>query len=153
MPTLISGPGTGIHSRNIVALRHELAEAERELRDRAECEAVRLAEAERAAGREAREDCLQLERIRRDANTRLEAIRRGEQERFPAEYALAEMVLREVEAWELRESAAYTIISFACLRKRLRFLHGGAEREAVMHEALTCGGVYTERGYFQEILK
>ena len=153
MPTLISGPGTGIHSRNIVALRHELAEAERELRDRAEREAVRLVGAERVAWREAREDCLQLERIRRNAIARIEAIRSGDCERFQSEYELAETSLRDVEAWELRESAAYTIISFACLRKRLRFLLGGAEREAVMRETLTCGGVYTERGYFQEILR
>jgi len=153
MPTLPSSSGTVEHPRDIVVLRRELAQAERKLRERAEREAVRLAEAERVAWRETREACLQLERIRRDANARFEAIRRGEQERFPAEYALAEMALREVETCELRDSAAYTIISFACLRERLRFLHGGPEREALMHDALTCGGVYTERGYFQEILK
>jgi hypothetical protein len=153
MPTLITDSGTGATPQDILSLRRELAQAERTLRERAECEAVRLVEAERVARREAREDCLQLERIRRNANARLEAIRRGHRERFPAEHALAEMALRDIERWELRESAAYTIISFARLRERLRFLRGGAEREAVMREALTCGGVYTERGYFQEILR
>jgi hypothetical protein len=138
---------------DIVALRRELAQAERGLRERAEREAVRLAEVERLAWREARADCLQLERIRLTAQTRLEAIIVGGSERFLGECELAEMALRDVEVWELRDSAAYTIVSFACRRNRLRFLRGRHERDGVMRETLTRGGVYTERGYFQEILK
>jgi hypothetical protein len=153
MPIPISSSGTASHPRDIVALRGELAQAERGLRERAEREAVRLVEAERVAWREAREGCLQLERIRRDANARLDAIREGGQTRFPGECALAQIALRDLETWELRDSAAYTIVSFAGRRNRLRFLRGGADREAVMRETLAHGGVYTERGYFQEILK
>jgi hypothetical protein len=139
--------------RDITALRRELIQAEHGLRERAEREAVRLTEAERVAWREAQEGCLQLERIRRDGNARLEALRSGTGERFHGEGALAGMALRDVEAWELRDSAPYTIVSFAGRRSRLRFLRGGADREAVMRETLAHGGVYTERGYFQEILK
>ncbi|MGC1907748.1 MAG: hypothetical protein WA715_28260 [Candidatus Acidiferrum sp.] len=144
---------TGAIAYNIVALRRELVQAERQLRERAEREAVRLANAERGEWRIAREDCLQLERIRRDATERLIAIGSGGKTRFRDEAALAELALRDVETWELHDSAVYTIISFANRRDRLRFLVGGADREAVMREALAQGGVYTERGYFQEILK
>lgn len=153
MPTLLSESGMVAPPRDIVVLRRELAEAERELRERAEREAVRLAEVERVAWRKAQEDCLQLERIQRDANARLEAIQGGGMERFPGERALAEMALRDVEAWELRDSAAYTIVSFARRRDRLHYLRGGSVRVAVLREALAHGGVYTEREYFQEILK
>jgi hypothetical protein len=153
MPTPLRDSGTGATACDIVALRRDLAQAERGLRERAAREAVRLAEAELVAWREAQEGCLQLERIRRDANARLDAIREGGQTRFPGEYVLAQMALRDVETWELRCSAAYTIVSFAGRRNRFRFLRGGADREAVMREMLAHGGVYTERGYFQEILK
>jgi hypothetical protein len=139
--------------RDITALRRELALAERGLRERAAREAVRLAEAERVAWREAREGCLQLERIRRDVNARLDTIRGGGQTRFPGEFALAQTALRDMETWEPRCSAAYTIVSFAGRRNKLRFLRGGADREGVVRETLAHGGVYTERGYFQEILK
>ncbi|MGC1907695.1 MAG: hypothetical protein WA715_27985 [Candidatus Acidiferrum sp.] len=145
--------GIGATAHKIVALRRELAQAEKELRERAEREAVRLAVEERDQWRVAREDCLQLERIRRDASARLEAIRDGGQPRFPGEYELAQSAIRDVEKWELRDSAAYTIISFAGRRIRLRFLMGGAQREGAMRETISQGGVYTERGYFQEILK
>ena len=153
MPTFPNSSGTVVHPRDIVALRRELAKAERELREKAEREAVRLVEAERVAWREARENCLQLERIRRHATARIETIRDGGRERFNGERALALMVTREVEMLELRDSTAYTIVSFARLRDRLHYLRGGSEREAVIRETLTRGGVYTERGYFQGILK
>jgi hypothetical protein len=52
-----------------------------------------------------------------------------------------------------RADASYTVVSFARLRDRLRYLRGGSERESVVREALERGGVYTERHYFQEILK
>jgi hypothetical protein len=153
MTTPLSDSGTNPRHRDIVALRRELAQAERGLRERAEREAVRLANAERDEWRIARENCLQLERIRRDATARVIAIRAGGKTRFPDECALAELALRDVETWELHDSAVYTSISFAGRRIRLRFLRGGADREAVMGETLAHGGVYTGRGYFQEILK
>ena len=137
----------------VIALRRELAQAERELRERAKREAGRLVKAERGARREVQAYCLQLERIRRRAKARLEAIISGNPEKFPGELELAEMALRDVQAWELWDSTAYTIMNFACMRDRLHFLRGGTEREAVMRGVITRGGVYTERRYFQEILK
>jgi len=136
---------------DILALRHALAHAERLLREKAESEAQRLAEAERIAYREARDACHTYDRIREKASVRLKAIRDGEQERFLGERRLAEMALRDAE----RADAAFTVISFARLQDRLRFLRGASTREAVVSEALERGGVYTTAcggRHFQEIV-
>jgi hypothetical protein len=150
--TSLSDSETGAAPGEIVVLRRELAQAERELLLRAGREAVRLAEAERVVWRKAQADCLQLERIRRNAKKRLEAIIAGDSERFAGERELAEMALRDVKTWELRSSAAFTIVSFACRRERLRYLRGGSECEAIIRKASERGNVYTDQGYFQEIL-
>ena len=126
-------------THGIVALRRELVLAERMLRETAECEARRLAEAEHVAWLEAQDACFAFDRIRQRASKRLEAIRAGDRERFLGERRLAEMALRNAD----RADASYTIISFAQIRDRLRYLRGGAEREAVVSEAVARGGVYT----------
>jgi hypothetical protein len=55
---------------------------------------------------------------------------------------------------EPHDSAAYTILSFAGRRERLRYLRGSdAEREAMVRETLARGGVRDNLGYFQEILR
>jgi hypothetical protein len=149
VPTALSDSGTGAPPRDIVALRRELAQAERWLRERAEREAKRLAEAEREAWREARDACFLFDRIQQNVTSRLNAIEAGGQERFLGERRLAELGLLDAD----RANASYTVLSFARLRDRLRFLRGGLEREAIVREALKRGGVYTARGYFQEILK
>jgi hypothetical protein len=125
--------------RDVVALRRELAHAERLLREKVESEAQTLAEEERVAYREARDACYTYDRIRENVSVRLEAIRAGGPERFLGEIRFAEMALREAQ----RADAAFTVISFARLRDRLRYLRGGSEREAVVREALERGGVYT----------
>jgi hypothetical protein len=138
--------------RHVTALRRELAEAERALREQAEREAIRLVRAEHDAWREARDACHAFDRIAPKARARLEAIRAGGQERFPSELALAEMALTDV----VRADAAYTIVSFANRSDRLRYLRGGHEREAVIREVLTQGGVYTDAcqgHHFQEIVR
>lgn len=124
------------------------------VRARAERAALRMAELERIAWREARDRCLQLEKIRRNAQRRVDALNQGSAERFLGERALAEMALREVARCEPRDSAAYTIVSFANLRDRLRFITGSdADRETLLRETLARGGVYDERGCFMEILR
>jgi len=139
-------------ARNVVALRRELAQAERMLRERAEREARRLAMAERWAWREARDACHAFDRIRQNINARLEAIKNGHPERFLNEQELAQMALRDAN----RADAAYTILSFAGPRDRLRYLSGGAKGDAVVRETLECGGVYTRAcggRHFQEIVR
>jgi hypothetical protein len=138
--------------QKIRTLRAQLAEAERMLRENAERQAQKLADAEHIAWREAQDACFTFDRIRGAASARLGAIQNGESERFLNERKLAEMALRDAD----RFNAAYTVISFAPLRDRLRYLRGGAEREAVVCEALERGGVYTEAcggRYFQGIVR
>jgi hypothetical protein len=138
--------------RRITALRRELADAEQTLRARTRREATRLAHAEHAAWRQACDACHAFDRIRRNASARLDAIRTGSPERFRGERRLAEVALRDAD----RADAAYTVISFARRRDRLRYLCGGDERKAVIREAIARGGVFTDaRGgnYFQEILR
>lgn len=137
-------------------MRTELAAAEKELRKRAEREAIRLAHLEHEEWLNAQERCLQLEQIRRDVMERLNAMRKGGSERFCGEADLVRMALDDLKTWELRDSAAYTIVSFANCRDRLRFLRGGAERDAVLVETIKCGGVYTGAyggRHFQEIVQ
>jgi hypothetical protein len=133
----------------IVALRRELAIAERQLRERAEREAETLTRAERAAWREARDACHAFDRIRSRVQARLSAIRAGASERFLGERRLCEMVLRDAE----RANAAYIIISFARRREKILYLHGGVERDSVLRDTLKRGGVYGERGHFFETLR
>lgn len=142
-------PGQTSDARSIVVLRRELALAERVLREKAQGEAAKLTEAERDAWEGAHEACLLFDRIRPRARARLDAIRTGDRERFGGERRLAEIALRDAD----RADAAYTIVSFANLRDRLRYLWGGSERESVVREALVRGGVHVERGHFQEIVK
>jgi len=137
-------------------------------RARAAREARRIAELEREAFRAAAERCHQLDDLWRKVTRRLDAIdqeglpglrlgepgRKSSHERFLGERALAEMALRDIANWEIPASAAYTIVAFANLRERLRFMTGtDADREALVREALVRGGVYTDTGYFQEILR
>lgn len=133
--------------------RREGVPASRDLRERAAREARRIAEMERVAWRAARDRCLQLEEIRRNARRRIAAIADGFPEKYAGERAWAEAALREVARSEPYDSAAYTILSFAGRRERLRYLRGSdADREAMVREALARGGVRDDRGHFQEIV-
>jgi len=141
-------------TQNIRVMRRTLASAERTVRDRAESEARRLASMEREAWTEAHDRCLQLEKIRRQARARLAAIADGSPQRYPRERATAVIALREVARCEPRDSAAFTLLSFASARERLCFLRSGpAEREALLRATLARGGVFDDRGRFWEILR
>lgn len=146
MPTL-----TG-DAHGVVALRRELAHAERALSEKAASEAQRLAVAEHDAWREALDSCSSFDWIRQAATARLKAIRAGDRERFLGERRLAQMALQDGD-WA---DAAYTVISFARMRDRFRYLRGGSERAAVVREALERDGVYTDAyggRHFQGILR
>jgi hypothetical protein len=139
-------------ARDVVALRRELAHAERALREEAAREAQRLAEAEHAAWREALDSCSSFDWIRQAVTARLKAIRAKDRERFLGEGRLALMALRDAD-WA---DAAHTIISFARMCDRFRYLRGGHEREAVVREALERHGVYTDAyggRHFQGIVR
>jgi hypothetical protein len=145
-------PSNLANTREIKALRQELAGAERDLCEKADRAARKLAEAEHVAWRQAQDACAAFDCIRQNAGVRLEAIHSGGRERFPGECALAEMALRDAD----HADAAYTVISFADLRDRLRYLRGTSERESVVHEALERAGVYTDAfggRHFQGIVR
>ena len=131
-----------------------LAPAGLDLRECAVREGHRVAEMERVAWRAARDRCLQLEKIRSNARRRIAAIAHGSPEKFTGERALAEAALREVARCEPYDSAAYTILSFAGRRERLRYLRGSdVDREALVRATLARGGVRDDREHFQEILR
>jgi hypothetical protein len=138
--------------RGFIELRRKLADAERALREQAGREAISLVCAERAAWRAARDACHAFDRVRPKAIARLKALNGGAPERFPGERRLAEMALHDAS----RADAVYTILSFARLQDRLRYLRGGFEREGVIRESIERGGIYTAacRGrHFQGIVK
>ncbi len=125
-----------------------------DLRERAAREARCIAEMERVAWRATRDRCLQLETIRRHARRRIVAIADGVPEKYAGERAFAVAALREVARCEPHDSAAYTILSFAARRDRLRYLRGSdADREAMVRETVARGGVRDDRGHFQEIVR
>jgi hypothetical protein len=140
---------TPAEALGIVSMRRELAIAERHLRERAGREAESLAQSERAAWGKARDACRAFDHIRPRVEARLSAIQAGASERFLGERRLGEMALRDAA----RADAAYTILSFGDRRERLRYLRGGSEREAALHETLERGGVYGERGHFFDVLR
>ena len=115
----------------------------------ADREAFRLVGAERAAWREARDACFLFDRIRQSVKSRLCAIVTGGRERFLGERRLAEMALLDAD-WA---DASYTVLSFARLRDRMRFCAAVRSVKQSCAKRSKSGGVYTERGYFQEILK
>ncbi len=112
---------------------------------------------ERFAWRAARDRCLQLEKIRRNAQRRLDELASAaadSPEKFRGERAWAQAALREVARCEPHDSAAYTILSFSSRRDRLRYLRGSdEERAAMVRETLARGGVRDERGHFQEVVR
>jgi hypothetical protein len=85
---------------------------------------------------------------------RLTALAEGAPQRRPREMWIGVQALRALNFFQPLADAAYTLLSFASARERLRFLRGGpAEREALLRDTLTRGGVLDHRGRFQEILR
>jgi hypothetical protein len=141
-----------VSSQHLLTLRRELSLAERALHHRAEHEAIRFARAEHVAWREAQDVCFAYDDILQNVSRRLAAIRAGEHERFPGESQLAEMAFRDAD----RADSAYTVISFAGLRDRLRYLRSESGREAAVRETLERSGLYTDAcggRHFQGIVR
>ena len=95
---------------------------------------------------------LQLEAIRRNAGKRLQAIHRGEQERWTGETDLAWEALAEVYRQLPRAVAAYNAISFAPAEDRFAFAIDAETRRTLVDEALGCGWVADSKGYRFEVL-
>lgn len=137
-----------------ISMRRNERSNQQTLRARAEREARYMADLERVSWSACLEQCRSCDRTLGYIRQRLAEISSGARERFAGERKLAEYALPQVEQWALRFDVIYTVLSFANLRDRWRYLRGSdAEREALIREVLERGGVFTDRGCFQEILR
>ena len=120
-------------------------------RKRENAAASKLAELERTAFFEARENCHQLERIRRLAAARLRRIHHGDAERFQGEADLAWFALAEVAAQMPKAAAAYSLMAFAAINTRIDFALHPERRERLIQDALEAGYVSNEQGIRHEV--
>ena len=135
---------------NTPEMRRELAEAKRKA-ERVKATAEKLRTFERTLLLDARNEVLSLHRLRRNAGTRLAAIRSGAQPRFLGESELAWSALGLVAGQELRAAARYNFLAFASPADRTRFALNPRERERMVDEVLTAGAVVDERGRVMEL--
>jgi hypothetical protein len=132
-------------------LSRETIACQKRLRERETAEADSLLAQEFAAWRWAQDAVLRLEDIRRNACKRLEAIRRGELERWPGESEVASELLAEVSRQMPRAAAAYNVISFAPPEDRFDFALDAAARKKLTDDALERGWVADAKGYRFEV--
>ncbi len=125
----------------------ETIERQERLRERDAAEADSLLAKEFVAWREAQETVLRLEAIRRNAGKRLDAIHRGEPERWLGESEFAWDALAKVYRQMPRAAAAYCVISFAPSRDRFAFAMDAQARKQLTNEALERGWVEDEKDY------
>jgi hypothetical protein len=129
----------------------ETIERQRQLREREAAEADSLLAREFAAWRGAQDEVLRLEMNRRNAGERLDAINRGEPERWPGEWEFAWKALADVYRQMPRAAAAHNVISFARAEDRFAFALEADAREKSADEALERGWVADARGYRFEV--
>jgi hypothetical protein len=142
------------NANQIGSLQRQLAAIDRRIAERAQQEAWRIVALEHAEWLAAGDECRRLDKSRLHARARLTAVAEGAPERWPREIWIGVRALHALNFFQPRADAGYTLLSFASARERLRFLRGGrAEREALLRDTLTRGGVLDDRGRFQEILR
>jgi hypothetical protein len=138
----------------IGSLQRQLAAIDHRIAELAQQEAGRIVALELAEWLAAGDECRRLDKSRRNARARLTAVAEGAPKRWPREMWIGVQALHALNFIQPRADAAYTLLSFASSRDRLRFLRGGrAEREALLRDTLTRGGVFDRRGRFREILR
>jgi hypothetical protein len=133
----VSQTEIGCHERDRAALRSD---------------AEVLLHLERTAWRAAQDIVLSLEAIRRGAGRRLDAIRRGDPERWRGETEDAWSTLAHVYHQMPRAAAAYAFASFASRRDRIAFALDERAREQLVDEALNAGYVSDECGRRIDVL-
>jgi DNA primase len=141
----------GIEYRHGLVSRKTL-ERQRRHRERETAEADSLLAREFVAWCEARDVVLQLEAIRRNAGERLQAMHRGEHERWAGETDLAWEALAEVYRQMPRAAAAYNVISFAAAEDRFAFAMDAAALGKLVEEAPDRGWVADSKGYRFEVI-
>jgi len=143
-------------ARSLGLLREKSLSPEEYERLRRERQALRqhaevLLAVEKAAFLEAQERVLQVEAMRRNAGSRLGALRGGAPERYACEEENVWQALVEVHNQMPRAAAAYNIIAFAAHRDRLAFALDPQARDRPISAALEGGHVIDERGYRFEV--
>jgi hypothetical protein len=127
--------------------REELARASRDRKQR-EIEQARLKVVERRAFLAARDNVLDLERLRRNAARRLADLAELGPERFHGEEQFAWDALALVADQMLQAAAAFTVIGFADSATRVRFALHQEERGALVADCLEAGGVLNDKRHF-----
>lgn len=113
--------------------------------------ASKLVELERTAFFEARQECHDLERLRRLAGARLFRIHHGDAERFQGEGDLAWFALADVAAQMPKAAAAYALMAFGPLDQRIDFAVHRDRREVLLHDVLETGFVSNEQDIRHEV--
>src|SRR5437016_4699867 len=116
--TKILAARTGVSLRGVPDDEAEWLRTERKRETEA---ASKLAELEGTAFFEARQECHDLERLRRLASARLRRIHHGDAERFQGEADLAWFALAEVAEQMPKAAAGYSLMAFATLDTRVDF--------------------------------
>jgi hypothetical protein len=142
------------HAPDFQSLRRQLAELERKIAEHAQRQAEQIAALEHLEWLVTGHECRRLDKLRPLVRRRVTALAEGAPERFPREMHSGILKLASLSHDAPLFDAAYTLLSFAGKRERLRFLRAGrAEREAILRQILVRGGVRDDRGRFQEILR
>jgi len=142
--TKILAARTGVSIQGIPKDEAERLRSERKRKNEA---ASKLAELERTAYFEARENCHQLERIRRLAVARLHS----NIERFRGEVELAWFALSDVAAQMPKAAAAYALLAFGTLDTRIDFAIHPERREVLIEDTLGAGFISNEEGIRHEV--
>jgi hypothetical protein len=137
----------GVDLEDSAKFRDELARVRRDRKQR-EIEQANFKAAERRAFLEARNNVLDLERLRRNAARRLADLAELGVEKFCGEEQLAWEALAFVAGQMLQAAAAFTVIAFADSETRVRFALQPEQRAAFVADCLEAGGVLNDKRHF-----
>lgn len=142
--TKILAARAGVSLQDVSKDEAERLRSERKRKSEA---ASKLAELERTAFFEARQECHDLDRLRRLAAARL----RSNIERFRGETELAWFALSDVAAQMPKAAAGYSLMAFGTLETRIDFALHRDRRGSLIEHALEDGYVSNEQGIRHEV--
>jgi hypothetical protein len=135
---------------NTAEVRQQLVEAKKNA-EHIKTATKKLQSLERNLLLTAREEVLSLHKLRRDAGSRLAALRRGARPRFADEEAVAWDALALVAEQELGVAAKYSLLAFGTEADRARFALQPGERNQMVDETLERGFVQGDTGAVMEV--
>jgi hypothetical protein len=141
----------GVEIDETAKFKEELARARRE-RKRLEIEQARFRAIERQVLLRTRDNAIALERLYRNASSRLSQLNAWECERFVGEEDLAWAALALVAAQMPRAAAAYTAMAFGNSKLRTAFAQHPEQRGQIIQECLVVGGVCNDQNHFVDVV-